>query len=223
VIVRRALAEFPLKLALSLALAVFFCVPYFVLQATPLFPVRTLSLTWIDRAVAFSPGWVWVYQSVYLLIAAVPWLATRRDLLLRYARGFVVLSSFAFACFLFVPVAGPRPAEIPTSGMFALLVSYDGPLNAFPSLHCGLATYTIMLAAEISRDSLPARRRQVVLGALVFWLLSICYATLATKQHYVVDVPPGILLGWLGHRWAWRGAVPETAGSWWGPQPAKRT
>jgi hypothetical protein len=221
--VRRARAALPLKLALSLALAVFFCVPYFILQATPLFPVRTLSLTWIDRAVAFSPGWVWVYQSVYLLIAVVPWLATRRDVLLRYARGFVWLSSVAFACFLFVPVAGPRPAEVPSRGMFALLVSYDGPLNTFPSLHCGLAAYTIMLAAELSRDSLPARRRQVVLGALVLWLLSICYATLATKQHYGVDIPPGILLGWLGHRWVWRGAVPATAGTWWVPQPAKRT
>lgn len=220
---RRTLAELQLKLALSLALTAFFCVPYFVLQATPLFPVRTLSPTWIDRAVAFSPGWVWVYQSVYLLLAVVPWLATSRDVLFRYARGFVWVASFAFACFLLVPVAGPRPAEIPTSGMFALLVSYDGPLNSFPSLHCGLAAYTCMLATDMSRDSLPARRRQVVLGALASWLLLICYATLATKQHYAVDVPPGILLGWLGHRWAWRGAAPEAAWSAWVPRQAKRT
>lgn len=216
-------AELRLKLALSLALAVFFCVPYFLLQAALVFPVRTLPLTWMDRAVPFSPGWVWVYQSVYLLMATVPWLAAGRDTLLRYARGFVWLSSVAFVCFFLVPVAGPRPVEIPTSGMFAVLVWYDGPLNSFPSLHCGLAVYTVLLAAEISRDSLPPRWRQVLLGILASWLLFICYATLATKQHYAVDVAPGLLLGWLGHRRAWRGAVLETATTWWVPQQAKRT
>jgi membrane-associated phospholipid phosphatase len=216
-------AELGLKLALSLALAVFFCVPYFLLQAAPVFPVRTLPLTWMDRAVTFSPNWVWVYQSVYLLMAIVPWLAARRDTLLRYARGFVWLSTAAFVCFFLVPVAGPRPLEVPNSGMFAVLVWYDGPLNSFPSLHCGLAAYTVLLAAEISRDSLPSRSRQVLLGALAAWLVFICYATLATKQHYAVDVAPGLLLGWLGHGLAWRGAVLDTARTWWAPQQVKRT
>lgn len=212
-IARRILSELPLKLRLSAALTIYFCVPYFLLQAAPVFPVRSLPLTFLDRAVGFSPDWVWVYQSVYLLIAVVPWLAVSRDALLRYARGFVWLSSMAFAWFLFVPVAGPRPAEVPADGMFALLTSYDSPLNAFPSLHCGLAAYTVLLAAEMSRDGLPAPRRRVAIGLLAFWLLWICYATVATKQHYVVDVPPGLLLGWLCHRLAWRRRAPEAIGT----------
>lgn len=216
----RIVAELPLKLALSVALTAFFCVPYFALQATPIFPVRTLPLTWIDRAAGFVPAWVWVYQSVYLLIAIVPWLASDRDTLVRYARGFVLLSTIAFACFLLLPVAGPRPAEVPTSGMFGLLVLYDRPLNALPSLHCALAAYSVLLAREISRTALAVRLRRAVLGLLALWVVFICYATLATKQHYGVDLPPGILLGWLGHRWAWRSRSSAARERAWIPQQA---
>ena len=216
---RRLTAELPLKLQLSVALTLYFCVPYFALQAAPLFPVRTLPLTVLDRAIGFSPGWVWAYQSVYLLMALVPWLAISRDTLHRYARGFVLMSSLAFACFLLMPIAGPRPEDVPTAGMFALLVSYDRPLNAFPSLHCGLAAYSVLLASAIFRESLPPRRRQFVVGLLTVWCLLICYATLATKQHYLVDLPPGMLLAWVCHRWAWRSVVPLAT---WVPEQARR-
>lgn len=221
-IAHRVLAQLHLKLALAVALTLFFCLPYFALQAYPLFPVSTLPLSAVDRLVPFSPSWVWAYQSVYLLIAVVPWLATERDTLLRYAGGFTALSTVAFACFLFVPVAGPRPQAVPSGGMFALLVSYDSPLNALPSLHCALAAYTAFLAGELTRGMTPVSRR-TALAAVGLWVLCICYATLATKQHYALDIPPGIFLGWLGHRLAWRRAAREAPEGAWVPHPVRRT
>jgi membrane-associated phospholipid phosphatase len=211
----RVRTELRLKVQLSAALALGFCVPYFVLQAMPLFPVRTLPLSSIDRAVGFSPGWIWVYQSVYLLLAGVPWLAGERGTLRRYARGFALLSVIGFICFLCVPIAAPRPADVPTTGMFGLLVSYDGVLNSLPSLHCALAAYSVLLARRLCRESASAAVRVVVPVGLAAWCLAIAYATLATKQHYFVDVPPGILLAWLGDRWAWRSAAPAAAGAGW--------
>ena len=195
----RVSAHWRFKVALSAALTLLFCIPYFTLQHVVVFPVRTLDLTAIDRAVAFDPRWVWIYQSVYVLIAMVPWLATSRPLLERYARGFVGLSVVAFACFLFFPVAGPRPETVPTTGMFSWLVWYDKPTNAMPSLHVGLAAYTVMFGARATagwRDP-STRLRLVAIGVL--WVAAIAYAALATKQHYAVDVPAGVVAAWLAH------------------------
>jgi len=197
----RVAAHWRFKAILSIALTIFFCVPYFTLQHLVLFPVRTLSPTAIDQAIAFDPRWVWAYQSVYVLIAVVPWLATSRPHLERYARGFAVLSVAAFACFLFFPVAGPRPESLPDSGMFSWLVWYDKPLNALPSLHVGLAAYTVCFGARMSAGSLSPPTRLGLIAVGTVWVAAIAYAALATKQHYAVDLPAGALAAWLAH---WR-------------------
>ena len=197
-------AQWRFKVRLTVALTLLFCVPYFTLQRVVLFPVRTLPLTALDTAVGFDPGWVWMYQSVYLLIGLVPWLATRRADLVRYARGFTALSLASFVCFLLVPVAGPRPAIVPTSGMFGLLISYDDVVNTIPSLHVGLAAYTVLFGARTTYGLLDASARQPLLVVGWCWVAAIAYSAMATKQHYVVDLPPGFLLAWLAHRWSWR-------------------
>jgi membrane-associated phospholipid phosphatase len=201
---RRALrAEWRLKLTLSAALTLFFCLPYFTIQRVPLMPILALPGSAIDRAVPFVPGWVWLYQSVYLLLSIVPWLAVSADDLRRYARGFILQSSIGFAFFLLLPIEAPRPVELPQEGMYAWLVSYDRPLNSFPSLHVGLAVYTALFGAAASRARLGGRIRALCLMSLAIWVCGIAVATLFTKQHYAVDLPAGALLGWLCHRWAW--------------------
>ena len=65
---RKALAaHWRYKAALSVALTLAFCVPYFLLQHVVIFPVRRLPLSLVDLSIPFSPGWVWIYQSVYVL------------------------------------------------------------------------------------------------------------------------------------------------------------
>jgi membrane-associated phospholipid phosphatase len=218
------LRERRLKARLSVVLTLFFCVPYFLLQRFPVMPVRELPLTALDRAVAFVPAWVWIYQSVYLLMTIVPWLSDSADHLRRYARGFMLQSAIGFAFFLLLPIDAPRPAVVPAGGMFGLLVSYDLTLNSFPSLHVGLAAYTALFALEASRGRLAPAPRAVVLAALGVWVCLIAFATLATKQHYAVDLPAGALLGWICHRRVWsrrfqRSTHVETigTGSWRDP------
>ena len=195
----RITAQWPFKTALSVALTLLFCIPYFTLQHVTLFPPRTLDLTAIDRAVSFDPRWVWVYQSVYLLIAIIPWAVTSRPQLERYARGFVALSLVAFGCFLLFPVAGPRPARIPDTGMFSWLAWYDKPTNAMPSLHVGLAAFTVFFGARATAGRLEPAIRMRLLLIGVIWVTAIAYAALATKQHYAVDLPAGVVAAWLAH------------------------
>ncbi len=146
-----ARANWRMKAALSAGLTLFFCVPYFTLQRLTLFPARTLPLSAIDRAIDFDPRWVWAYQSAYLLLTIVPWMVTTRPELRRYARGFLLLSGVGFVCFLLMPVRGPRPDIEPADVMFRILQWYDRPLNSFPSLHVGLAAYTVLFATSVSR------------------------------------------------------------------------
>ena len=183
-----------LKLSLTFALAAFFCIPYFVLQRVVVFPIRTLPVTAIDRAIGFNAPWVWAYQSAYLLLLLVPWMTTRREQLTKYATGFIVLSTVGFLCFFFLPIRGPRPDSESINTMFHLLVWYDRPLNCFPSLHVGLAVYTMLVAAAISDRTLPSHIRTAVLFLGCLWVGLVAYAALATKQHYAVDLPAGALL-----------------------------
>jgi membrane-associated phospholipid phosphatase len=187
------------KLCLGAALTVVFCTGYFVIQYYPLrLPIR-FGLTIIDRSVPFSPKWVWVYQSVYLLLLAA-WLCETTDQLKRYFIGFTFLTVIGFICFLLWPVAGPRPQESSGDPMYNALVRYDTTLNSFPSLHMALAAYSACVAVAVTTGSL---RRWLIIF-LPLWVTLIGYSTLATKQHYWVDLPPGIALGCLAQYFAWR-------------------
>lgn len=192
------------KIALSAALTLAFCVPYFTLQRLPLLPVRTLPATAVDRAVTFDPGgWVYVYQSVYLLFPTTPWLATTRDQLARYTRGFVAVSLVCFAFFFLVPVECPRPADAPPGGMYGLLVSYDKTINTFPSGHVALAVFTVLFGRRLFGGEASAGVR-AFLALEWAWVALIAYSTLKTKQHYAVDLPAGAVLAWAADAWAWR-------------------
>lgn len=196
-----ARANWRMKAALSARLTLFFCVPYFTLQRLTLFPARTLPLSAIDRAIDFDPRWVWVYQSVYLLLAIVPWMVTTRAELRQYARGFLLLSGVGFAFFLLLPVRGPRPDIESANLMFRILQWYDGPLNCLPSLHVGLAAYTVLFGARLLRDRTTVSGRLAVVSLAWLWATLIAYAALATKQHYAIDLPAGALLACVCHWW----------------------
>lgn len=202
----RLRAQLGSKIAVLLGLSVGICVPYFTLQRIDLFRPRLLPMTALDHWIAFDPGWLWTYLSVGLLVPLAPLLATRRDELARYARGLAALCLTCFAAFLFFPVEGPRPAIAPDHGAYQLLVSYDRPANSFPSLHAGLAAYSLLFAFRVLRGDLPRPPRLAFGSAGSLWVALILYSTLATRQHWAIDLPAGVLVAIAAHTWAWRSA-----------------
>jgi len=199
----RCAAELPTKVAVWLGLTVGICVPYFTLQRLRLFPPRSLPSSALD-AVAFHPEWVFAYHSIALLVPLAPLMASRRSELLRYAKGLALLCVACFAVFLFFPVAGPRPETVPSLGAYRFLVALDRPGNSFPSLHAGLTLYSFLFAWKVLSGSLSGRGRAAFLVAASAWGGAILVATLFTKQHWAIDLPPGLLLAWAAHSWAWR-------------------
>ena len=203
------------KIVVLLGLALGICVPYFTLQRLDAFPPRTPPMLPIDGWVSFEPAWIWAYLSIALLVPLAPLLAMRKEDLARYAKGLTLLCLACFAAFLFFPVHGPRPEPIAGQhAIYELLVSWDRPSNSLPSLHAGLVVYSLLFAFRVLWSDLrPAGR--VALGmAGLLWGALILYSTLATRQHWAIDLPAGVFLAGAAHALVWRdtGRVPGRDG-----------
>jgi membrane-associated phospholipid phosphatase len=195
---RRVQAEWRFKVLLLVLLNMSFWPAYLFLAHHAFFPVRTLPLTNLDEWAGFRPGWAWVYESAFLLSGGGPWLLATREELRRYALSFSAMAGMSFAVFVFFPVAAPRPMALTEYPAMLGFTRWDGPLNAFPSLHAACLVYVVMLVRRTFAAALPAAVR----AGLVVWGGLILFATLALKQHYAVDLMVGGLLGWLAARWA---------------------
>ena len=203
----RITSHWRMKLRMAAGLTVAFCVPYFLLMHFPVRPIQPVPTIWLDDAIAFDPRWIWVYQSIYLLINPLPWLATAVVQLRQFATGFLLLCGVSFVVFLIYPTHCPRPQIVNPTGMYWFLLLYDRPNNAFPSLHAGLLVYTLLFVWRLMRDDVRLRRSAVfsiVYAALCIWGLAILYATVATKEHYAIDILVGAGLGACAHLFAGR-------------------
>ena len=81
-----------------------------------------------------------------------------------------------------------------TSGhpAFALLQGVDAAGNACPSLHVATAMFSaVWIDHLLRRLNVPPAARLVN----AIWFVAIAYSTLAVKQHVVVDVLAGVVLG----------------------------
>ena len=203
------LARVPLhigrKLLLLVLLPPLLNICYFLPQWTPIVTVHhQIPVTFIDRIIPFDSGWVIPYMSMYIMLIIPPALATTTEQIRRYLIGMAIMFAVAGICFFVYPVAylrPPLPADAPQ--LYRMVVSMDQPINCIPSLHAGMTIYAMLLAARIfAGDPAPVRRALLWIGWT--WTALILYGTLATKQHYFLDLPAGAILAWVSDRIAWR-------------------
>ena len=161
-----------------------------------------------DHRIPFRPEWVFVYLTVYFLfILPFFYLEDRKALIAMDLSQFIALA-LSYTMFIYLPVAFDRPAvEVVDFATWTLSVvqGNDPPWNCFPSTHC--------IACTIS--SLALVKYNLKIGLWVgLSTVAVCLSTMFTKQHYVLDVGAGVLLGiaifflvrrvifhsWLGER-----------------------
>ena len=192
---QRMRSYFWLKLiGISLFMWVFF-IGYFHLLRNPVFPVTQMPLTALDQAIPFQPGAVIAYLSLWLYVGVPPGLLLGFRQLVVYGLWAAGLCLTGLACFYFFPTAVPPPVLDPNLARFpafALLQGVDAAGNACPSLHVASAMFSAIWIDRLLREMSAPRALQVVNGA---WFLLIVHATLATKQHVVLDVVAGVPLG----------------------------
>ena len=145
----------------------------------------------LDLAIPLQPGWALVYGSLYLFLIVLPILLIREEAQVRSTvRAYLAVWLTAYVCFFVYPTIAPRPAVVSGSGFLAaslnFLYSADTPFNCFPSLHVAHSVVSALACRRFHRGV-----GRAALGAATLIALS----TLFTKQHYVLDVASGALLG----------------------------
>ncbi|MBN8494896.1 MAG: phosphatase PAP2 family protein [Burkholderiales bacterium] len=188
----------PLDIGINLVLSVVLIVGayqfYFFTQRHWIRPPRRF-VSPIDERIPYMPGWSWVYSFLYYpAILYLNLIAGSPGHFLRMAFSFIVLLAMQLACFTLYPVATPahwrrEPDSGARSERFLKFVrNFDAESNCFPSMHVSVATLTALHA-------------QTTLGPVAFaFPLLIAVSCALTKQHYLIDLPFGALLGWGAYR-----------------------
>ena len=110
------------------------------------------------------------------------------------ATSYMLLLSLQMVFFVAFPVATPEhwrtynQQRTLSERFLALVQKFDARSNSFPSMHVSVAMLTAMHLQPHS-------------GAVSFaFPLLIALSCLFTKQHYLIDLPAGALLGWGTYR-----------------------
>jgi membrane-associated phospholipid phosphatase len=165
-------------------------VPLFI--ATGELPANHAPASWLitrwDSIIPVMPIAVWPYISWYL--APVPLLAaTRRNFRLAacaIALAFVVCT-IGYVVF---PASMQRPAiagSTLSERVLLLLYGIDPPWNIFPSFHAALCAvlWRPLFGGGVARKIMP------------LWMATICASCVLTKQHNLIDIVVGLVVGFL--------------------------
>jgi len=146
----------------------------------------------IDDWIPFWPRWVWFYSLIYFVMMGFT-VMSLRDLaqgMHMIFGGLVLLATGALFYYLF-PTSAPesyRNYEVNSlsTRYLAFIQSMDNDRNAFPSMHCAIATYIGLIVTGI-----PTIGPWVGYG----YIGLIAISCVVIKQHVFVDTFVGVALG----------------------------
>lgn len=156
--------------------------------------LRFSTHTWLDDRMPLIPEFVFVYVLYF------PWLLWGLKLAFEHGRAcrelrvFVFVNLMACAIFVLLPTQVERPPidSAMQGAAFTLLrwvYAADMPYAVCPSLHVANA---LLLARLFCGDRRYARLAPLWIALAVGIMISV----VAVKQHHLVDVLGGLILGW---------------------------
>ncbi len=151
----------------------------------------------LDRAIPFVPEAIVIYVGAFISWIVGFFVIARdsRDICYEVFSGEMMAKIISTVIFLVMPTVMVRP-EVPDGGFFhwvtKLIYAMDTPDNLFPSLHCLESWVVFRGAMRCRRVGNGYRISMFVIALLVF------ASTLLVKQHVILDVAGGVLVGELG-------------------------
>jgi membrane-associated phospholipid phosphatase len=179
-------------LCTSLLTGVFF-MAYFAVQRHPSHAALIMPMTALDSVIPFQPAALLAYVTLWIYIGIGPGLQRGLREFAVYGAWLCGLCVSGLAIFYIWPTRVPAFVAL-ANGFpgFSTLHHVDQTGNACPSMHVAVAIFTVVRVDEVIRSMrIPFPLRL----ANAAWFALIVYSTLAIKQHVVLDVVAGAILG----------------------------
>lgn len=182
-----------LKLAGTTAWIWMFFIGYFHLLRHPTQPPAVMPLTALDALIPFQPHTLVAYLSLWFYVGIAPGLQLTFIELLAYGMwvGALLLSGLGLF-YLWPSAVPPMAVDVSAFPGFEMLRGVDAVGNACPSMHVAVAIFSAIWLEHLLRGAGTPVVLRVINAA---WFLAIAWSTLAIKQHVVLDVIAGALLG----------------------------
>jgi len=184
-------AVWHVKIFWILVLTLWISIPYYWIERAAVFPPVTMPALFLDHAIPFVPFMVWPYLSLYPMLMIAPALLHHSASVRRFVVDFFCFSAISLAVFFFFPTRVERPDCVQIDPLYHQLVQIDAPLNACPSLHASMAVYSALWCVSLLRSTRFGLAGAIGVG---LWTLAILYATLAIRQHVLLDLVAGTAL-----------------------------
>ena len=143
----------------------------------------------LDDYIPFIPKWVWIYSVLYYILIGLTVLALssiENGIYLIFG-GVLILVIHCIVFYIFPVQVPPYFREYQVNSLscklLRLIQKLDNGRNCFPSMHCSITTYAGLSLVPI-------------LGIYSYVIMFIiCISCLFVKQHQILDIPSGILVG----------------------------
>lgn len=160
----------------------------------PFDKLHYLKLAIDDNIKLFSPAILVYFFAFFQWINAIFVICKQEtNKSYKYLSAIIIGSLIGFVIFMVYPTAIVRP-EVTGTGFFdnwiKLTFEIDNIICAMPSFHCFVSTIVLFIIADACDD-------KKYLYFNIFISILVYISTLLTKQHYIIDVPTGILLAFV--------------------------
>ncbi len=157
---------------------------------------RTAFNFWIslDNLIPFIPGFVIFYLLYFPLVLFQFFIIKKEKDFINVAKANIFVIIISNIIFLLLPTKIIRPELIVNdfSGfILSLIYLIDNNVNLFPSLHVSMSLLAFLNIIKFKKNL-----KFTVLAIFILTTLS----TLFIKQHYVIDIIGGLILGFISYK-----------------------
>ena len=181
------------ELSLLIGVLGTYAVLYYLNNNYQYFDLWHVPRTTFDDLISFSPYWIWVYLTAYLLPVFMFFYLSRLKLHLHFLELFFILTILTNIFFFLFPTTIDR-VSVPIDGVdpltklaFEILFSTDKPFTCFPSTHVSTSFVAAMSVRQFPK----------VFMIFIGFSALISYSAMAIGQHYLYDALGGAMVAFM--------------------------